>query len=270
VSGLAADLERARRAVHAAGEIALRYFQKAHTSWEKGPGQIVTEADIEIDRFLHDALLADDDAAWLSEETLDDRSRLGRDRLWVVDPIDGTRSFARGRPEFVISVALLVADVPVLGLISNPATGELFEAARGAGATCNGARLQACVTPGLEGAAIVVSETENRRRDFAAIFPAARFTTIGSLAYKLALVAAGRFDAYLSWRRTHDWDIAAAHLLLEEAGAVLSEADGSPIGYNRPEPVHRGLVAAAPALHAELLGRSAPHLPTGVRAAPAS
>ncbi|HET6469259.1 MAG TPA: inositol monophosphatase family protein, partial [Geminicoccaceae bacterium] len=178
---------------------------------------------------------------------------------------DGTRSFAKGRPEFVISVALLIEGAPALGLISNPATGELFEATRGTGATCNGAPLRACVTPGLGGAAIVVSETENRRRDFARILPAARFTTIGSLAYKLALVAAGRFDAYLSWRRTHDWDIAAAHLLLQEAGAVLSEADGSPIGYNRPEPVHRGLVAAAPALHAELLARSTPHLPAGVQ-----
>jgi myo-inositol-1(or 4)-monophosphatase len=254
------DLARARPAVRAAGEIAMRYFQRAHRSWEKEPGQIVTEADIEIDHHLQAALLDGDDAGWLSEETADDGSRFTHRRLWVVDPIDGTRSFAKGRPEFTICVALLVANEPVMGLVLNPATDELFEATAGGGARLNGEPALVATATALADAAIAVSETENRRRDFGRFIPEARFTTIGSLAYKLALVAAGRFDAYLSWRRAQDWDIAAAHLLLTEAGGRLTAADGSPIRYNRPSPIHHGLVAATPLLHTALIEASRPAL----------
>ncbi|MDX6748841.1 3'(2'),5'-bisphosphate nucleotidase CysQ [Geminicoccaceae bacterium 1502E] len=247
------ELERTRDAVVEAGRIAMRHFRREHRRWEKGPGQIVTEADIAIDRYLHAALRREHPSdGWLSEETLDDSRRLGRHRVWVVDPIDGTRSFAEGLPEFTISVALLMDDRPALGFVYNPATSEMFEARRGGGAFLNGKRVHAATPPSLEGASIVCSKGENRRRHFEELLPHARLTTIGSLAYKLALVAAGRFDAYLSWRRSQDWDIAAAALLLAEAGAVLSDGDGNPIALNRPHPVHDGLIAAAPELHAAI------------------
>lgn len=248
------EIGHARAAVVEAGRIAMRYFRQKHDRWEKGPGQIVTEADVAIDRFLHAELLRDPATdGWLSEETEDDRLRLERRRVWVVDPIDGTRSFAEGTPEFTISVGLLVNDQPVLGFVLNPAKVELFEARRGEGAFLNGRPIRVTGARALEGARIVASKFESRRRNFAALLPRAELSNIGSLAYKLALVAAGRFDGYLSWRRTHDWDIAAAVLLLAEAGGVITDADGAPIRLNRPEPRHPGLIAAGPALHAALL-----------------
>lgn len=249
-----AELDRTRDAVVEAGRIAMRYFRQTHERWEKGPGQIVTEADIAIDRFLHAALRRESpDDGWLSEETEDDPSRVGRRRVWVVDPIDGTRSFAEGKPEFTISVALLVDDAPVLGLIYNPATAEMFEGRRGQGTFLDGARRRASATTELAGASIVCSKGEGRKHRFASLLPHAEVTTIGSLAYKLALVAVGRYDGYLSWRRTHDWDIAAAALLLAEAGATLTDANGNPIALNRPEPRHPGILAAPPVLHAAIL-----------------
>jgi myo-inositol-1(or 4)-monophosphatase len=248
------DVAHARDAVVEAGRIAMRFFRQKHERWEKGPGQIVTEADIAVDRFLHAELRRDHATdGWLSEETEDDRLRLERRRVWVVDPIDGTRSFAEGTPEFTICVALLIDDAPVLGFVLNPARDEMFEARRGEGAWLNGTRLAASRVANLEGAQIVASKFESRRRNFAALVPNARFSSIGSLAYKLALVAAGRFDGYLSWRRTHDWDIAAAVLLLAEAGAVMTDAGGGPIRLNQPTPSHQGLLAAGVALHPDLL-----------------
>ncbi len=252
------ELDRVRDAVREAGRIAMRFFGNRCARWEKSPGQIVTEADLAIDRFLHAALRrTHPDDGWLSEETADDRLRLMRRRVWVVDPIDGTRSFAEGVPEFAISVALVIENRPVLGFVYNPAKEEMFEAVRGGGARLGGDRLRASGTETLEGARICVSRFEARRRNFAALLPRVELVTLGSLAYKLALVAAGRFDGYLSWRRTHDWDIAAALLLLEEAGAVASDARGAPLELNRPEPTHAGILAAPPALHRALLHATA-------------
>lgn len=249
------EIRHVRAAVTEAGRIAMGFFRKQHARWEKSPGQIVTEADLAIDRFLHEALRRDHATdGWLSEETEDDRLRLERRRVWVVDPIDGTRSFADGMPEFTISVALLVNDRPELGFVLNPAKVELFEARRGGGAWLNGRPLKVSEAASLKGARIVASKFESRRRNFASLIPSAELSAIGSLAYKLALVAAGRYDGYLSWRRSHDWDIAAAALLLAEAGAVLTDAQGGPIRLNRPEPRHPGLIAAGPTLHAALLG----------------
>jgi myo-inositol-1(or 4)-monophosphatase len=251
---LDADLDLALDATRAAGAIAMRHFRTAHDRWEKGPGQVVTEADIAIDRFLKERLLgARPGDGWLSEETEDDPARLAKRRVWIVDPIDGTRSFAEGVPEFAVSVALVEDGAPVLGLVLNPATDELFIAARGRGATLNGAPLRATARAGLEGARIVASRFESRRRGFGELLPSVELTTIGSLAYKLALVASGRFDGYLSWRRSHDWDIAGAAALLAEAGAALTDADGGAIAFNRERPVQEGLLAGGPAVHGALL-----------------
>lgn len=249
---LADDLAPALAATQEAGRLAMSFFRTAHERWEKGPGQIVTEADLAIDRLLKERLLgARPDYGWLSEETEDDRLRLERRRVWVVDPIDGTRSFAEGTPEFTISVALVEDGAAVIGIVLNPATDELFVAA-GEGASLNGRPITATPRGTLEGARIVASRFESRRRRFADILPTVELTGIGSLAYKLALVAAGRFDGYLSWRRTHDWDIAGAAALLAQAGARLTDADGCPIVLNREHPVHDGLLAGGPAVHEHL------------------
>lgn len=241
-----------RAVVQEAGRIAMRHFGQPHRRWEKGPGQIVTEADIEIDAFLHQALRRTGDA-WLSEEVADDGSRHGAARTWVVDPIDGTRSFAEGKPEFAVSVALLVEGRPELGFVYNPARDELFEAAAGGGARLNGARIAVSTVAALEGARIVTSASENRRRNFAALLPSSELTTIGSLAYKLALVACARADGYLSWRRCNDWDIAAAILILEEAGGRMTDRIGQPIVMNAAGTQQQGVLAAPPTLHARIL-----------------
>jgi myo-inositol-1(or 4)-monophosphatase len=142
--------------VAAAGRLALHDFSARGAHWFKGPGQIVTAADLEIDRLLHEDLTgAFPDDGWLSEERADDRARLYRQRVWMVDPIDGTRAFANGLPEFAISVALLHTDAPVLGVVFNPATGECFEAERGCGAWCGGARLQVSGRDALPGARLI-------------------------------------------------------------------------------------------------------------------
>jgi myo-inositol-1(or 4)-monophosphatase len=245
-----------RAAVEAAGGIALGYFRGTHRRWEKGPGQIVTEADIAVDRHLREALHSlVPEAGWLSEESVDDGSRLTRRRVWVVDPIDGTRSFAAGKPEFTICVALVEDGRPVLGLVLNPATGELFRATAGGGACLGDRPIRAHDPAGIAGARIGISSTERHRDALAAALPGAESIAIGSLAYKLALIAAGRLDGYVSRRRAHDWDIAAAQLVMIEAGAVLTDAAGGGITYAQPEPWRQGLIAAGPGLHAELTRR---------------
>src|SRR4051794_9905043 len=251
---LAADLGLAPAATRPAGECAMRYFRTTHRTWEKGPGQVVTEADVAIDRFLKERLLAERPGyGWLSEESEDDPARLGRRCVWIVDPIDGTRSFAEGTPEFSISVALVEGGTAVLGIVLNPATDELFAAARGQGTSLNERPVRATARQALPRARIVASRFESKRHHFPDILPEVEVTTIGSLAYKLALVACGRFDGYLSWRRTHDWDIAGAAGLLSEGGGTLPAAEGRPIALTRERPVHDGLGAAGNALHPPLL-----------------
>lgn len=257
--GLDADRALLGCAIAAAGELALEHFRAPARHWYKGPGQVLTEADLAVDRLLRDMLLgARPDDAWLSEETPDDRARLERRRVWVVDPIDGTRAFADRVPEFSISIALVVEGEPALGAVLNPATDELFEAQRGGGASLNGRPMAASGRTGLEGARLLSSRGEIKRRRWPKLMPEAEFAAIGSLAYKLALVAAGRFDGLVSLRASHDWDLAAAVLLIEEAGGAIGDYDGQPLRLNQPVPRHPGLAAAASeALRRRLVGRLA-------------
>lgn len=248
----------ARQAVLEAGRIARTYYRQPFERWEKSPGQIVTDADLAIDVFLKKALVGEfPEDGWLSEESPDDLDRLGRQRVWVVDPIDGTRSFALGLPEFTISVGLIEDGQPVLGFVFNPITGDFFEAEAGHGATLNGRLIRATTRQALEGASIVVSSFENKRRHFADYMPGAELTTIGSLALKLCLVASSRYDGYLTWRRTHDWDIAAAVLVLREAGARITAPDGRPVLLNQRQPWHEGIIAGGPAMHGAILKTTA-------------
>jgi myo-inositol-1(or 4)-monophosphatase len=257
LSDLEADLRLAREAAATAGALALAHFRAAPKSWYKGPGQVVTEADVAVDNLLHDMLRgARSDYGWLSEERVDDRSRARCARVWMVDPIDGTRAFADGVPQFAISVALVESGEPLVGVVLNPATGECFETRRGGGASMNGQRLTVSSCAELADADLLSSRTEMKRRHWSTMIPEATFTTIGSLAYKLALVASGRFDGLVSLRPSHDWDIAAAQLLVREAGGRLTDAAGRPIVLNRDPPRHFGLAAAGTGgLHAAIVAR---------------
>ena len=253
-----ADLDLARTAVAEAGSIAMRHFRQNFERWEKSPGQIVTEADLAVDEAIKARLLGARPAdGWLSEETPDGSDRLARERVWVVDPIDGTRSFAAGVAEFTISIALVREGRPVLGVLLNPATGDLFEAVSGKGARRNGETMTASRRADLEGARILCSSSENRRRRFDRLLPRCEVASIGSLALKLAVAATGAQDGYLTWRRTHDWDVAAAALIIEEAGGRIGDASGAPLRFNAALPWHEGILAAGAGLYGSLLEATA-------------
>ena len=223
-SSLAADLALTLAATHEAGRVAMSFFRTAHERWEKGPGQIVTEADIAIDRLLKERLLgARPGYGWLSEETEDDPARLQRRMVWVVDPIDGTRSFAEGTPEFTISVALVEDGLAVVGIVLNPATDELFLAARGQGATLNGGDGRATAQGSLEGARIVASRFESRRRRFGELLPAVELDR-----HRLARLQAGARRG----RPVRRLSLLAAHARLGHRGRCGSAGRGR-------GPVHR-------------------------------
>jgi myo-inositol-1(or 4)-monophosphatase len=203
----------------------------------------VTEADRCANRILRDALLQDGEG-WLSEESADDLSRLGNERVWVVDPIDGTREFISGIPEWCISVGYIENGRAVAGGICNPVTHELFLGALGEGVRLNGAPVSVSRRQTLEGAVVLASRSEMARGEWDC-FRDAPFVTrpMGSVAYKLALVAAGLADATWTGSPKSEWDIAAGSVLVEAAGGFVRNLNGSDLRFNNPSPRLPGLLA---------------------------
>jgi len=242
------DLALIAAAAEAAGRIALAFFGNQPRAWTKGADSPVTEADIASDRYLFETLLsARPDYGWLSEETADTPDRLTRERIFIVDPIDGTRGFMEGSLDWCVSVAVVERGRPIAGVLSVPARGELFEATRGGGARLNGRPLLA-VAPEA-GATLRFSGPMRHQRAFAAAGLAIGERRVTpSLAYRLALVAAGRLEVATASPDARDWDLAAADLLVHEAGGTLHDAAGLPVRYNRPDPRHGALVATVPGL----------------------
>ena len=237
--------------VREGGAIAARMFREGAERWTKSDNSPVTEADLAVDRFLaaHLPPLVEG-SGWLSEETADTPERLTRRRVWVVDPIDGTRAFIEGRPEWVVSVALVEDGAPIAGVVFDACNDVTFEAFRGLGATRNGEPLVTPDPPQLGGARVggpksLLGPLEP--------YGVSRGPWLYALANRLVKVASGGLDAAIARPNAHDWDIAAAHLILEEAGALLTNFDGAIPGYNRPTTRHGGLVAAPPARHRALL-----------------
>ncbi len=259
-AALAADLALMETAVREAGAIARQYFGGHYRHWDKGKGNPVTEADIRIDRFLHDRLSQARRAyGWLSEETEDDPSRLDRESVFVVDPIDGTIGFLKGRPQFTICAGLVRGGESVAGVVFNPVTGECFTAVTGGGACLNGARIAASTQETVEGCRMLGSKSlfanPGWSRPPNRPWPAMHIETRSSLAYRVALVAAGQFDAVLALSAKRDWDLAAADIILREAGGRITAQDGRPLRYNRAESTQPSVVCANPVLHARLLER---------------
>jgi myo-inositol-1(or 4)-monophosphatase len=244
------ELEFAVDVVRRAGASILSYFRGGYELREKSKGNPVTSADLAADALLREAISREFPGdGWLSEETADSPERLRRARVWIVDPLDGTREFVRGLPEFATSVALVEEGSPRLAVIYNPASDELFTAERGRGAWHRGTPLRVSARPALEGARILASRSEMSARFLAGLRSQVTVESIGSIAYKLALVAAGRGDLTLSVRNKSEWDIAAGVLLVREAGGAVTDLAGRAVAFNRAKPTVAGLVAANPTLH---------------------
>ena len=249
---LAAERERLASAVQEAGALALTFFRKEFKRWTKGEGDSpVTEADIAANELLH-ARLSGPGYGWLSEESENDPARLNAPRVWVVDPIDGTRGYIAGREDWSVSVALVEDGRPVLAALFAPATSEMFLATAGGGATRNGAPMQVSAGNSLVDAR---AAGPMRRLDALAkrVPSIQKMPRVHSLALRIARVATGELDATLVGPSSHDWDLAAADLLVHEAGGIVTALDGQPLIYNRPDPVHSVLAATGRERHAMLI-----------------
>lgn len=239
-----------------AGELALRWFRlgektSARTDYKHG-GSPVTEADLAVDAFLAERLRARfPDAAWLSEETADSDERLARETVIVVDPIDGTRAFADGDARWSVSIALVRAGRPIVGAIAAPAAGERYVAFADGGAWRNGEPLRIAPPATLAGGRLAGPQPSTGK--VARALEMNVVPRIPSLALRFAMVAEGALEGALSSANSHDWDIAAADLILHEAGGLLAGLDGAQPRYNRRDLRHGPLAAAATAAHPELL-----------------
>ena len=252
-----------------AGSIARKYFGGDYKKWDKSKGNPVTEADLAVDKFLRETLCpARPDYGWLSEETEDDAQRLEAQNVFVVDPIDGTIAFMKGRPHFTICAGVVSDGSPVAGAVYNPITEECFTARLGNGAFLNGAPIHASERDRVEGCRMLGDKAmfahaawntpPNRP------WPAMEIETRGSIAYRIALVACGQFDAMMALSAKRDWDVAAAEIIASEAGAEMTTHTGARLRYNRDSTLQPSLVAAGPKLQALLLDRvSHINLPRG-------
>ncbi len=257
------DLERIERALEAAGRV-LEDFTPGDVEVNlKRGGDPVTEADRRLDEVLLDLLPADGEG-WLSEETRDDRSRLECERVWVVDPLDGTREFIQGIPEWCVSIGLVERGRAVAGGILNPAAGELFLGSLETGITLNGEPAATRRASSLAGARVLASRSEVGRGEWER-FLGQEFEVVpmGSVAYKLARVAAGLDDATWTLVPKHEWDVAAGVALVTAAGGAAVEPEVGPPLFNRERPLLSMLAAFPAALRGAVLERLAWSVPSG-------
>ena len=247
-------------AIREAGEIARVTAGRSFEHWTKGKERSpVSEADIAVNNFLRERLgRLLPDAGWLSEETEDDPAARAKPLTWIVDPIDGTRAFIQGRPDWTVSIALVEGGRPSLAALYAPVTEELFLAVRDTGASLNGAPIRVRDSTELSGAKAAGPKRTLERLE-RAVPTALPQPKVHSLALRLTRVASGDFDIAFASNGSHDWDLAAADLLVHEAGGVLTDFAGRPLSFNRPQIVHDALVAAGPARHEAFLALAREH-----------
>ncbi|HEY2247555.1 MAG TPA: 3'(2'),5'-bisphosphate nucleotidase CysQ [Bradyrhizobium sp.] len=252
-ASLTRDAELLKATVREAGALALSLFRTDLKNWTKGASSPVSEADIAVNDLLEGRLrAATPDYGWLSEESADDEARLGKQLVWIVDPIDGTRGYLAGREDWCVSVALVEGAAPVLAAVFAPASDEFFFAARGQGATHNGMSVQSTTGSTLDFARVAgpkpLVERLNRSSGDISLHP-----RIGSLALRLCRVAQGNLDAAFAGGNSRDWDLAAANLIVQEADGKMTALSGDAILYNRREVGHGVLVAAGRDRHASIV-----------------
>lgn len=250
------DLALIVEAAREAGLLASRLRDEGLSVEMKPCDTPVTNADLAADALLTSRLRqARPDYGWLSEETADDDSRLAARRLFLVDPIDGTRAFARGAPWWTVCVAVVEAGRPIAGVVFAPQTNELYAAAVGEGATLNGVPIQASAACAIEGCGMVGDPRVFEHEGWDDPWPVMRIEQRNSTAYRICLVASGAADAAVTFAPKHDWDLAAADLIASEAGGYVGDHRGCGFAYNRAVPVQPSLVCAAPALAPLILER---------------
>jgi len=238
----------------AAGAVIMGYFRSSYAVKDKSPDNPVTDADYAADKLLKQRLTARlPEAGWLSEETVDRPDRLMCERVWIVDPLDGTKEFIMGIPEFSVSVALVENGMPVLGVIYNPPADELFYGTRTGGIFLNGSRVRVTERTQAEGALIDASRTEWNNGELKPFEDLFQIRLRGSTAYKLARVAAGLCDA--SWSRgpKNEWDVCAGALLVTAAGGRCVTLNNEPFSFNRPDTRLNGFIADNGRLHERMI-----------------
>lgn len=251
------DYELLKTAVRQAGALANSYFKQEVQVHRKPDGSEVSEADLAVDAALKlDLTTRRKDYGWLSEESPDDRERLKHARVWMIDPIDGTSAFLRHNPEWTVSAGLVEHGVPVLGVVYNPARDEFFHAMRGRGAFLNDAPIHASRKDTLEGAKMIASGGLFKKKIWQEPWPEVTAQWVNSVAYRLALIAAGRGDATISLTAKAEWDLAGAAVIVDEAGGVVTDHRGEPHPYNRETPRFPSLVASGKVLHPLLIERT--------------
>ena len=243
------ELEVAVEAAKAGGAIVRKYYRADYQVHEKAPDNPLTVADTEADAAIKSVCLgAFPGDGWLSEETKDSPERLRRSRVWIVDPLDGTKEFTQHIPEFCVCVSLVVDGVVQVGVSYNPETDKLFAARRGHGTTLNGTNVRCTPKTDLATAVVLASRSEDKRGEWDAYRAHMTVKLTGSVAYKFALIAAGEADATFSLTPKNEWDICAGTMLVEEAGGVVTDRYGRPLTFNNRETLLPGLIAAGPGL----------------------
>jgi len=243
------DLQLLEDTVREAGHIARKFYGGDYRQWNKEGGSPVTEADLAVDKYLCETLTAARPSyGWLSEESADDPARLTKRQVFVIDPIDGTVAFLKNRPHFTICAAIVVDGRPCCGVVYNPISEELYAARTGAGARRNGVPIHVGSRDTLAGCAMLGDRTQLTLPPW----PDMHVQNRNSVAYRLVLVADGSADASVSLTAKRDWDLAAADVILHEAGGLLTDARGAALIYNRPITKQSSLVAANPTLNQEI------------------
>lgn len=252
-------LKRIHSALEASRAVFARFTPGAIETEFKIGHDPVTEADRALDAVLRQELLREGEG-WLSEESVDDPIRLQRSRVWVVDPLDGTREFVQGIPEFCVSIGFVEDGRPVAGGIHNPATDETFLGAVDSGVTYNGRPARASQRTSVEGALVLASRSEVKRGEWKVFENAAfKICPMGSVAYKLALVSAGLADITFTLTPKNEWDVVAGAALVQSAGGFVSTLEKTDLVANSPDPLLSGLLASGPFLKEKLLALVEPH-----------
>jgi len=254
------DLMLLINAAHASGDIARKFWQQSPEVWDKDAGAgPVTEADIAIDRMLHHELRsARPDYGWLSEETTDTRERQDRDHVFIIDPIDGTRAFINGSKTFAHSLAIAHQGRVTAAVVFLPMLDRLYVATNTMPASLNGRPIGVSTAKPDQTPTVLAAKNNFEAERWKSGTPAFERHQRSSLAYRLCLVAEGRFDAMLTLRPTWEWDVAAGALIAQRAGATVTDTQGGKPGFNNPTPQLSGMIAAGPDLHKTIHSKLAP------------